>query len=380
MGAGEATTLRALLDRSGPLSPTRTLAIVRQIAAELDLAHAERVAVRDVVAPANIVLSGADLAYLGNTGATGADDTATEITALAYVAPERLTHNAPISAGTDVYALTCVLFECLTGSPPYPAGNDIETLIAAHQDAPIPRPSQLRPGLPRGLDDVIARGLAKDPANRYSSAGALADAAQQALSTPAAGVESSQPHPPVTGEPPQSFSAPLASAPTVAGTSGGLVAISTVVLALLLGGYHGWQAVRMWRLATWYRDGVTGVAVRALTGTHQLFVEATLAGIAAAALILGAALLLGCRPIGRACLLAGCVTTIGYAGLNAMVTATLVNFWTEIGGADSPETITSYHQSRPTLVVLSVLASVLLAVLVLLPAARRWRARKSQYR
>src|SRR5262249_44812810 len=99
-----------------------------------------------------------------------------------YTAPERFT--APVvNHEVDIYALTCVLHECLTGSPPYWA-DDVGALISAHLRAPIPRPSQLQTAIPSAFDDVIARGMAKDPLKRYARAGDLAMAAYHALSGP----------------------------------------------------------------------------------------------------------------------------------------------------------------------------------------------------
>jgi serine/threonine protein kinase len=99
----------------------------------------------------------------------------------AYSAPETFTNSEP-TIRSDIYALTCVFFECLVGLPPYP-GESLETVIGGHLTQPIPRPSQFYPGIPASVDDVIARGMAKEPDHRYASAGALALAAREAMAT-----------------------------------------------------------------------------------------------------------------------------------------------------------------------------------------------------
>jgi serine/threonine protein kinase, bacterial len=100
-----------------------------------------------------------------------------------YMAPERFTRDE-VTYRSDIYSLACVLGECLTGSPPYRA-DSVERLIAAHLMEPSPRPSQLRPGaVPVALDEVIAKGMAKNPEERYRSAGDLANAALDALTAP----------------------------------------------------------------------------------------------------------------------------------------------------------------------------------------------------
>jgi serine/threonine protein kinase, bacterial len=184
----EGIDLSTLLKRSGPLSPPRAVAIVRQIAGALDAAHAAGVTHRDVK-PENVLITGDDFAYLVDFGiARAATDPGLTQTGMAmgtykYMAPERFTANE-VTYRADIYSLACVLAECLTGSPPYRT-DSIERAIAAHLTEPPPRPSQLRPGtVPAALDQVIAKGMAKNPEDRYRSAGDLANAALDALTAP----------------------------------------------------------------------------------------------------------------------------------------------------------------------------------------------------
>ncbi|HVQ97415.1 MAG TPA: protein kinase [Mycobacterium sp.] len=181
------TDLATVLKRFGPLSPPRAVAIVRQIAAALDAAHAVGITHRDVK-PENILITDSDFAYLVDFGiARAATDPGLTQTGMAvgtynYMAPERFTGNE-VTYRADIYSLAAVLAECLTGSPPYPA-NSIERAIAAHLTEPPPRPSELRPGqVPVAFDPVVARGMAKDPEQRYRSAGELAAAAHDALTS-----------------------------------------------------------------------------------------------------------------------------------------------------------------------------------------------------
>ncbi|MCV6968099.1 serine/threonine-protein kinase PknD [Mycobacterium bohemicum] len=180
-------TLHTLLAHEGPLDPPRAVAIVRQIASALDAAHDNQVVHRDVK-PANILITRDDFACLVDFGLANAAGEAkltsvgAAIGTFAYMAPERFS-NADVTFRSDIYALACVLYQCLTGSTPYPA-DDMPALVAAHLSAPIPRPSEHRRDLPAGLDDVIMRGMAKDPAQRYASAGDLALAAGHALTGP----------------------------------------------------------------------------------------------------------------------------------------------------------------------------------------------------
>ncbi len=183
----EGTDLDKLIAREGPLPPSRAIAIITQIASALDAAHAAGVMHRDVKPP-NILVTRDDFAYLVDFGIASAttDEKITQLgTAVGtwkYMAPERFS-NDQVTFRADIYALACVLYESLTGSAPYQSDN-AGVLISAHMNNPIPRPSAARTGTPRALDAVIARGMAKKPADRYPSAGGLALAAQQALSEP----------------------------------------------------------------------------------------------------------------------------------------------------------------------------------------------------
>ena len=181
----DGTDVATTLSHYGPLSPARAVAIVRQVGSALDAAHAAGVLHRDVK-PENILVSADDFAYLVDFGIASAtsDEKLTQIGTTVgtfkYMAPERF-RDADVTYRADIYALACVLYECLTGSPPY-QGDQI-TVMSAHVNKAIPRPSAARPGIPVAFDHVIACGMAKDAADRYASCGDLAAAAYAALAT-----------------------------------------------------------------------------------------------------------------------------------------------------------------------------------------------------
>jgi serine/threonine-protein kinase len=184
----EGSNLASVLKQSGAMSPPRAVAIVRQVAAALDAAHAGGVTHRDVK-PENILITGDDFAYLVDFGIAraaadpGLTQTGTAMGTYKYMAPERF-RDHEVTYRSDIYSLACVLGECLTGTPPFRA-DSIERMVAAHLMEPAPRPSQLRPGrVPAALDQVIATGMAKNPEDRYHTAGDLANAALHALTAP----------------------------------------------------------------------------------------------------------------------------------------------------------------------------------------------------
>lgn len=217
----------------GPLTPARSVAIVRQVAAALDAAHEVGVMHRDVK-PENILITRDDFAYLVDFGlATAASDErltqmGTMVGTFTYMAPERF-RNKEMTNRSDIYSLACVLHECLTGSRPYKA-DSLSSMITAHLTAPIPRPSQILPSVPIGLDQVITRGMAKQPEDRYATAGDLATAAHDALTATdkrrAARIlersaEATQPTGPGFALPPAQRQAPPAPTPPASNTPSG---------------------------------------------------------------------------------------------------------------------------------------------------------------
>ncbi len=186
------TDLQALLREHGRLAPERAAAIVAQVGAALDAAHAAGLVHRDVK-PANVLIAGEDHVYLSDFGITRMTGTEARITdsnewigTVDFMAPEHL-ESGHTDARSDVYALGCVLYAALTGRPPF-RRDTVPATILAHLREPAPRPSETA-GVPSAFDAIVARALAKDPSQRYASAGDLGRAALAAVAlAPAAAV------------------------------------------------------------------------------------------------------------------------------------------------------------------------------------------------
>ena len=173
--------------RDGPLDPQRAVGITAQVASALNAAHQTGLVHRDVK-PSNILVADKDFAYLIDFGIarTAADkgltNTGTTVGTWAYMAPERFT-SGEVDARSDVYALACVLHQALTGEKPF-RGPSMQQQLTGHLLTPPPRPSAVRSSVPVALDDVIAKGMAKEPGDRFASTMDLARAATAAVAKP----------------------------------------------------------------------------------------------------------------------------------------------------------------------------------------------------
>src|SRR6185295_14659451 len=130
------------------------------------------------VKPGNILVDEDDCAFLADFGLAKHAATVNSLSrdgafsgTIDYIAPEQI-EGGEVDGRVDVYALACVLFESLTGRPPFERETDV-AVVFAHLKDPPPTLTALRPELPGELDVVLARGMAKDPDDRYRSAGEL---------------------------------------------------------------------------------------------------------------------------------------------------------------------------------------------------------------
>jgi serine/threonine-protein kinase len=188
--------VHSLLNRVGPLPAARATGIVTQVASALDAAHACGLVHRDVK-PANMLLGGLaedgseDHVYLSDFGISKTSQATTNLTltgqvlgTLNYLAPEQIEGHT-VDGRADAYSLACAAFEMLSGAPPFRRDQSL-AVMWAQLSAPPPPLTGARPDLPAAVDQVIFRGLAKTPEDRYPSCRAFAAALQEACGVSAA--------------------------------------------------------------------------------------------------------------------------------------------------------------------------------------------------
>jgi serine/threonine-protein kinase len=177
-------TLRQLIDREGGLPVTRAADIAYQVADALAVAHARGLVHRDVK-PGNVLVqpdgrvkvTDFGIAKVADSGGDELTRTGMVVGTARYLAPEQV-DGRDVDERVDVYSLGLVLYEMLCGRAPFEADTDIATAVA-RLTAPPPPITTERPDIPIGLEHVIDRALARDPAERWPSALAFRDAIRQ---------------------------------------------------------------------------------------------------------------------------------------------------------------------------------------------------------
>ncbi len=169
----EGRTLRDVLDDAGVLPPGDVIDVGVQISDALDEAHRAGIVHRDIK-PANIMVSADRRIMVTDFGIAKAQKdadlthTGTLLGTAKYLAPEQVA-GEPVDARADIYALGIVLFEAATGNPPFLADTDAATALARLQNEP-PRCRHRKPSVPVGLDEAIAKSMARNPDERFDRA------------------------------------------------------------------------------------------------------------------------------------------------------------------------------------------------------------------
>ncbi len=188
----EGGSLEAVLRERGGVPPARALAWLEAAARAIDAAHAHGIVHRDVK-PGNLLLDaagGVHVADFGIASAAGLDSltrTGTVLGTAGYLAPEQA-HGERVTPASDRYAFAVVAFELLAGRRPFESDSPTAEAVG-HVQAPVPPISELSPSLPRELDPVFERALAKEPGERYPTCADFVAALRAAFAAHAATTE-----------------------------------------------------------------------------------------------------------------------------------------------------------------------------------------------
>lgn len=181
-------TLRERLDDPSPIEPWQAAGLAAQVAEALDAAHRAGLVHRDIK-PANVLLCGDGRVKVADFGIAKAvaDADLTQpglmVGTAKYLAPEQVRGEA-VDARTDIYSLGVLLYEMLCGRPPFAEDTDAATALARLQRDPL-RPRQVRANVPKRLEDLVCRAMARDPADRFESAADMRAALLAAGAAPA---------------------------------------------------------------------------------------------------------------------------------------------------------------------------------------------------
>jgi serine/threonine protein kinase, bacterial len=317
----------------GGLPAGEALEIITAVASALDYAHQQGLLHRDVK-PANILLdSQAQRIFLADFGIARLIDDPSGLTAtnmavgtMAYAAPEQL-RGEPLDGRTDQYALACTAFDLLTGTPPYVDSNPA-VVITKHVAAPVPSLGVRRPELV-GLDPVLARAMAKTPAERFPSCGDFARELTYLLNPSPAHVHDRPPPPPRPSPP-----APASTLMTITRRRSRpalIAALTLIALLIVAAGVFGGVKLVQHRDRAGNAKSVTAAAsAHTFTGTYRAdYGPGTdLEGKPVA----GATAMTASWAVRSACGAGGCVAAASYVGGSGIVLISNLVF-DEVGGS-----------------------------------------------